>query len=63
MLELLAFFELIHIKEQKTGTTITVRKWYIILPKYSLVLNSNISHAVTNFLGCCLWVGMDLRAL
>lgn len=23
----------------------------------------NISHAVTNFLGCCLWVGMDLRAL
>lgn len=63
MLELLAFFELIHIKEQKTGTTITVRKGYIILPEYSLVLNSNISHAVTNFLGCCFWVGMDLRAL
>lgn len=25
-------------------------------------LNSNISHLVTKLLGCCLWVGMDLKA-
>lgn len=37
------------------------REHYVTLCT-ALYLNSNISHVVTNFLGCCLWVGMDLKA-
>lgn len=30
--------------------------------KAASYLKSNISHLLTKFLGCCLWVGIDLKA-